>query len=218
MANARAQLAQAVAVKSKTKLDVDRYTPLARTDAISKQELDNAIQADQSASAQVDAAKAGVMQAELNLGFTTIRSPIDGLAGLAKAQVGDLVGPASGPLTTVAAINPIRVNFAVSEQTVYKSLQRDAKVGGQSERSKFNLELLLASGDIYPEKGHIRFTDNQVDVKTGTIEVVGEFPNPQRVLLPGMFARVRAMVGVQSNAVLVPQRAWPICKDGGSWR
>jgi membrane fusion protein (multidrug efflux system) len=141
------------------------------------------------------------------LGFTTIRSPIDGKAGLAKAQLGDLVGPSFGALTSVSKINPIRANFAVSEQLVYKSLQRDAAAGGESERSKFTLELLLASGDVYPEKGRIKFTGNQVDVKTGTIEVVGEFSNPNGLLLPGMFARVRAIVRIQSGALLVPQRA-----------
>lgn len=206
-ASALAQLAQATAVKTKTKLDRERFSVLVQTDAVSKQEYDNAVQADQSAAAQVEVAQAQVAQAELNLGFTTIRSPIAGKAGLAKAQVGDLISPASGALTTVSKINPIRANFAVSEQLVYKSLQHDAASGGDAERSRFRLELLLAGGDLYPEPGHIRFTGNQVDFKTGTIEVVGEFPNPQGLLLPGMFARVRAMVRVQSGALLVPQRA-----------
>lgn len=207
LANAKAQLAQATGIKTKTKLDLERYSVLAQSDAVSKQEYDHAIQADQSAAAQVEGAKAQVLQAEINLGFTTIRSPVDGKAGLAKTQIGDLVGPSSGALTSVSRINPMRAIFAVSEQLVYKMLEREAAAGTGDERGKFTLELLLAGGEVYPEKGRIRFTGNQVDVKTGTVEVVGEFPNPKGLLLPGMFARVRALVRTQTGALLVPQRA-----------
>jgi membrane fusion protein (multidrug efflux system) len=207
-AQAQAALAQARAVKGKTKLDVERYAPLAETDAISKQELDNARQADFAADAQIDGAAATVQQAELNLAFTTIRSPIDGVAGLARAQIGDLVGPGTGQLTTVAKMDPIRAKVSVSEQLIYKALERRAAQGSDTARGKgIPLELGLASGDVYPERGRTRFSDNRVDVKTGTIEVVGEFPNPKSLLTPGMFARVRALVGVETNALLVPQRA-----------
>lgn len=209
LAQARAVLAQTEAMKGKTKLDVERYTPLARTDAISKQELDDAIQADLSADAQIQGAQAAIQQAELNLGFTTIRSPIDGIAGLAKAQVGDLVGPSFGPLTTVSKLDPIRAYFSVSEQLVYRALSREATAGGRNagDAQKIELDLILASGDVYPEKGRIRFSDNKVDPKTGTILMVGEFPNPKHLLASGMFARVRAKVGEEKGALLVPQRA-----------
>jgi len=208
LAKAKASLAQAVAVKGKTRLDVERYTPLAKTDAISKKELDNAIEADLSADAQIDGAKAAVQQAELNLGFTTIRSPIAGVAGLAKGQVGDLVGPSSGTLTTVAKVDPIRAYFSISEQLVYQVMARRAAAGIAAGHGEgLELELALAGGEIYPEKGHTRFSDNKVDVKTGTVQIVGEFPNSKGVLSPGMFARVRALVGVETNALLVPQRA-----------
>lgn len=208
LAQAQAALAQAEAVKGKTKLDVERYTPLAKTDAISKQELDNAIQADLSADAQIEGAKAAVQQAELNLGFTTIRSPIDGVAGLAKAQVGDLVGPSFGPLTTVSKIDPIRAYFSVSEQLIYQALARRAAKGRDAGAGPgIELELILANGEIYAEKGNIRFADNKVDPKTGTVTVVGEFPNPQRLLAAGMFARVHALVDEAKGALLVPQRA-----------
>jgi membrane fusion protein (multidrug efflux system) len=208
LAKAKAVLAQANAVKGKTKLDVQRYTVLAKTEAISRQDLDNAIQSDLAADAEIEGAKAAVEQAQLNLGWTSIRSPIDGIAGLAKAQVGDLVGPASGQLTTVSSIDPIRAYFSISEQLVYKAMERRVAEGGGTGRpTGIPLELVLANGTLYPEKGKVRFSDNQVDVKTGTIEVVGEFPNPKQLLSPGMFARIRALVGVQTNALLVPQRA-----------
>lgn len=208
LAQSQAALAQAQAVKGKTKLDVERYTPLAKTDAISKQELDNAVQSDLSADAQIEGAQAAVQQAQFNLGFTTIRSPIDGVAGLAKAQVGDLVGPNFGPLTTVSKIDPIRAYFSVSEQLIYQALARRAAKGQAAGSARgIELELILANGEIYAEKGNIRFADNKVDPKTGTVTVVGEFPNPQRLLAAGMFARVRALVDEAKDALLVPQRA-----------
>jgi membrane fusion protein, multidrug efflux system len=207
LAKAKAALSQAKAAKGKTRLDVIRYTELSKTEAISRQELDNAIQADLAADAQIDGATASVEQAQLNLNWTTIRSPIDGVAGLAKAQVGDLIGPSTGPLTTVSSIDPIRAYFSISEQLIYKTMERRLAEGGDARARPTVLELLLAGGDLYPEKGRIRFNDNRVDVKTGTIEVVGEFPNPKHLLSPGMFARIRALVAVQTNALLVPQRA-----------
>lgn len=210
LAKARGQLGEAQARKGKTELDVKRYTPLAATEAISRQELDDAIQADKAAAAQVESAQAAVQQAELNLGFTTIRSPVDGVAGLAQAQIGNLVGPGS-TLTTVTKVEPMRVYFALPQQ-VMTELQERAVAEGRKPRSLENndgpeLELILATGSVYPLKGKVRFADNQVDVKTGTIRVVGEFPNPNRLLVPGMFTRVRARLGTQQNALLVPQRA-----------
>jgi membrane fusion protein, multidrug efflux system len=206
---AKAQLGQSQAQKDKYALDVARYRPLAATEAISKQELDDAIQNEKTAQARIEADQAAVEQAALNLGFTTIRSPLDGVAGLAKAQVGDLLGPNSGQLTTVAKVDPIRVNVAISQQLMTDVQQqrlakgKDATGAGPGAQ----LELVLASGLVYPQKGRVRFANNQVDVKTGTITVVGEFPNPDRLLVPGMFVRVRALLDTQKNALLVPQRA-----------
>jgi membrane fusion protein (multidrug efflux system) len=207
LSKAKAALAQAEATKRRTKLDVERYTALAKTEAVSRQELDDAISADASADAQIEGAAAAIQTARINLDFATIRSPINGMAGLAKAQIGDLVGPASGALTSVSTIDPIRAYFSVSEQLVYKALEKRAAAVEQRRGSGIELELILAGGDIYPEKGRTRFADNQVDVKTGTVTLVGEFPNPKGVLTPGMFARIRAMIGVQTNALLAPQRA-----------
>jgi membrane fusion protein, multidrug efflux system len=206
---AKAQLTQAQAQKDKYALDVTRYTPLAKTQAISQQELDDAIQNEKTAQGQVEAAQAAVEQAALNLEFTTIRSPLDGVAGLAKAQVGDLIGPGTGQLTTVTKVEPTRVYVSVSQQMISDRLQRrlaDRKDGKQIDEGP-ELELVLASGAVYPIKGRVLFKNNQVDVKTGTITVVGEFANPNMLLVPGMFVRVRALLDTQKNALLVPQRA-----------
>ena len=208
----KAQLYQAKAQKLKYSLDVQRYTPLAASQAISKQELDDAVQNEAAAQAQVEAAQAAVEQSSLNLGFTTILSPLNGVAGLAQAQVGDLLGPSSGPLTTVVQIDPIRVYFSVSQQLMTLMGER-MLAEGKSLRDKAadargpSLELVLASGSVYGRKGDVRFANNQVNVTTGTIRVVGEFPNPQMLLVPGMFVRVRALLDTQKNALLVPQQA-----------
>lgn len=206
---ARAQLAMANAEKGKTTLDVQRYTPLAAKDAVSKQELDNAIQADKVADGQIAMAKAKVQEAELNLGFTTIRSPVDGVAGISKAQVGDLIGPNAGPLTTVLQINPIRAYFTISQQLVAELQQRLLAENKTLRRGDEGpeLQLTLANGYVYPIKGKARFGDNQVDVRTGSVQVIGEFPNPDGFLVPGMFARVRALMRTDKDALLVPQRA-----------
>lgn len=198
----QATLDQALAKLGKTELDVKRYTPLAKTEAISQQELDDAIQANL-------AAKAAADEAQLNVNFCKITAPVDGVAGLAQAQVGDLVGPGSGPLTTVATIDPMRVYFSISQQLM-SSIIEHVVAQGREIRSGTNgpaLELVFASGYHYPLKGRVRFSNNQVDVRTGTIRVVGEFPNPQQMLIPGMFVRVRALMNTETNALVVPQRA-----------
>jgi len=214
LSRAKAQLMEAQARKGKTALDVKRYTPLAALQAISQQELDNAVQADLAAAGEVENAQAQIKQTEINLGFTTLRSPVTGIAGLAsptQAQVGNLVGPSSGPLTTVTKVDPIRAYFSVSQQLMTEMQQRALAEGrdlrSNDPRQGPGLELIFASGMVYPEKGVVRFSNNQVDVKTGTIVVVGEFANPQGLLVPGMFVRVQALLGVEKDALLVPQRA-----------
>jgi membrane fusion protein (multidrug efflux system) len=207
---AKSQLAQAQATQEKYALTVERYTPLAATEAISKQELDDAVQNDKAAQAQVEAARAAVQQAQLNLDFTTIRSPVDGVAGLfsAQAQVGNLVGPSSGQLTTVTTVDPMRVYFSVSQRLVTDIQERMLAAGKPLEMNEGPpMELTLANGTVYPTKGRIRFKNNQVDIKTGTVRVVGEFANPQRLLVPGMFVSVRTFLDTEKNALLVPQRA-----------
>src|SRR5215469_6372323 len=171
---AKGQLAQAEAQLGKTKLDVARDTPLAKESAIPQAQLDNDIQANEAAQAVVAAAKAQVDQANLNLGFTNVRSLIDGIAGLAKAQIGDLVGPTS-VLTTVSEVEPIKAYFAISEQEYLKFAQRISEFaeGVRRPGGQKNLELILSDGSVYPRKGWVLLADRQVDVKTGTIRLAG---------------------------------------------
>ena len=204
----KGQLAQAEAQLGKTKLDVERDTPLAKESAIPQAQLDNDIQAHEAAQAIVEAAKAQVEQAQLNVSFTKVRSLVSGVAGLAKGQIGDLVGPTT-VLTTVSQVEPIKAYFAISEQEYLKFSERISAVAEGRTRmgERRNLELILSDGSLYPRKGWVVLTDRQVDVKTGTIRVAGAFDNPGNILRPGMFARVRAVTGTSKNALLVPQRS-----------
>ncbi len=206
---ATAQLAMAKARLGKTELDVKRYTPLAREKAISQQELDDAVQANLAAKGGVQSAEAAVEQARLNLDFTRIVSPIAGIAGTAIVQLGDLVGPsATSELTTVSTVNPIKVYFPISEQEYMDFVQSRERTGRrQSKASDMVLELILADGSVFPQPGKLSFADRQVDVKTGTIRVAALFPNPEDILRPGQYARVRALTETRQNALLVPQRA-----------
>lgn len=207
---AKSQLAQAQATQEKWALTAERYAKLRVTEAISQQELDDAVQNEKAAQASVEAGQAAVQQAQLNLNFTTILSPAKGAAGLAsaQAQVGNLVGPGTGALTTVTTIDPMRAYFSISQRLVTEIQERmlaEGKKPGSGEGPP--LELILSTGSVYPVKGRLAFKNNQVDVKTGTIRVVGEFENPNSLLIPGMFIRVRAQLGTERNALIVPQRA-----------
>ncbi|MFL6302874.1 MAG: efflux RND transporter periplasmic adaptor subunit [Candidatus Sulfotelmatobacter sp.] len=204
----KGQLAQAEAQLGKTKLDVLRDAPLARESAIPQAQLDNDIQAHEAAQAMVAAGKAQVDQADLNLGFTKVRSLIDGVAGLAKGQIGDLVGPTT-VLTTVSQVEPIKAYFAISEQQYLKLADRISAVAEGRRRGGEQkiLQLVLSDGSVYPRRGSVVLADRQVDVKTGTIRMAGAFENPGGILRPGMFGRVRAVTGVDKAALLVPQRA-----------
>lgn len=214
---AQAQLAIAKARLGKTELDVKRYRPLAKESAISQQELDDAVQANLAAKASVQAAEASVEQARLSLSFTRITSPVDGIAGSANAQMGDLVGPTqTGDLTTVSTVDPIKVYFPISEQE-YLSLARDMiKTGGVPQGRAKEIELILADGSVFPHKGEVSFAERQVDVKTGTIRIAVVFPNPRNLLRPGQFGRVRAVMDVRKGAVMIPQRA--VLELQGSYR
>jgi RND family efflux transporter MFP subunit len=231
-------LAQAEANQGKTQLDVDRYTPLAKENAITAQELDNAVQANLAAKAQVKASHAGVetanaaivsakatiaaaeasvKTAQLNLGFTKITSPIDGIAGLAQAQVGNLVSPTSGAITTVSTLDPIRVYFTPTEREYLNFIRTNPT---QSQRDaagrRLELELILVDGTIYPEKGRFYVADRQIDQMTGAIRLAGIFSNPGNTLRPGQFARIRAVTAMKPGALLIPQRA--VSELQGSYR
>jgi len=205
---AKGQLAEAEARLGKTTLDVARDTPLAKESAIPQAQLDNDIQANAAAKAIVLAQKAQVDQAQLNLGFTKVRSLVDGIAGLAKGQIGDLVGPTT-VLTTVSQVHPIKAYFAISEQEYMKFADRiNAAAQGKQipGAGQKNLELVLGGGSVYPQKGWVVVADRQVDVRTGTIRIAGAFDNTGGILRPGQFGRVRAATSVVKDALLVPQR------------
>ena len=219
-----AQLASAEANQRKAQFDEERYTPLAREHAVTQQDLDNAVQNNisakahirvataqveaakaqiQAASAAVEAAKAALEAASVSLGFTKLHSPIDGIAGKAEIQIGNLVGPSSpNPVTTVSTVDPIKVTFAVSEQE-YLRLSKQYKPTDPTPA----LELILADGTSYPHKGKYAFAGRQVNQSTGAIEATGLFPNPGNVLRPGQYGKVRVAVETVRGALLAPQQA-----------
>ncbi len=206
--HAQGLLAQAEARSGKTALDVKRYGPLVKDKAISQEEYDDAVQADLEAKAAVVAAKAQVEQAQLNLGFTRITSPIDGLASIARAQIGDLVGPSTGELATVSTIDPIKAYYRVTEQAYIHFTKLFSTQTDRAERLKqFEVELLLTDGSIYPHPGRITGVGRQIGPTTGALRVEALFPNPENALRPGQFARVRVKFDVKRDALLVPQRA-----------
>lgn len=205
---AKAQLAEAQAQLAKTNLDVKRDIPEAQADAIPQSQLDNDRAAQLAAKASVEAGQAAVEQATLNLGYTQVRSLISGIAGITTTQVGNLVGPTT-VLTSVSQVNPIKVYFPISEQEYLTIAGHDSPgtIDFLSAASSIPLHLTLATGAVYPYIGRILFTDRQVDPQTGTIQIVAEFPNPEGVLRPGGYARVRALTQTLKNALLVPQTA-----------
>ncbi|MGC9944538.1 MAG: efflux RND transporter periplasmic adaptor subunit [Verrucomicrobiota bacterium] len=205
---AQGVLAQAQARLGKTELDVNRYRPLVKDRAVSQEEYDDAVQANLEAEAAVVAAKAQVEQASLNLGFTKITSPIDGIASIARAQVGDLVGPATGELTTVSQIDPIKAYFNVTEQAYISFTKRFMTEDDRDDQlHKLPIELILTDGTFYPLKGQIYAADREIGITTGALRVEALFPNPDYSLRPGEFARVRVKLDVNHDAILVPQRA-----------
>jgi len=205
---AKGQLAQAEAQRDKTDLDVRRFTPLAKTSAISQQELDDAIHANLAAKAAVVSAAAAVKQAEVNLEFTQIKSPIAGIPGIPRAQIGDLVGPSTGELTTVSKLNPIKAYFYVTEQAYinFTRLYADETIRNQRAQ-QLELSLILADGTTYPQEGRVFAVDREVDPTTGALRVEALFPNPSNALRPGQFGRVHVKFDIRKGALLVPQRA-----------
>jgi len=204
---ARAQLAQAEAQLGKASLDVERDTPLAKERAIAQSQLDTEVQAQLAAGASVQAARANVAQAELNIEWTRVTSLINGIAGIAQVQIGNLVGPSS-VLTSVSQTDPIKVYFTVSEQQFmdfHRWFPTEASV--EEQRKRIPLQLILGDGTVYDRPGTIYFADREVNPATGAIRIAGVFPNPNNLLRPGSYGRVRASVRTQNGALLVPQKA-----------
>ena len=240
---AQAQVAQAQANQVKTQLDADRNTQLVESGVVSRQEYDNAVQANLATKAEVKAAEANVEAARaqlahakaqvntakatvaaakgqlengkaevntaiFNLGLTRIVAPIDGVAGIAQAQIGNLVSPTSATLTTVSTVDPVKVYFTLPEQEYLRFTKRNLiEAQHDASVSPLELELILGDGTAYPHKGNFLLADRQVDQKTGAIRLAGIFPNPGNVLRPGQYGRVRAMTSTTHDALLVPQRA-----------
>jgi membrane fusion protein (multidrug efflux system) len=217
LAQDEAQLATAEANQLKSQLDVEKYGPLAKADAVSKQDFDNAVQTNlanqaqvkvakatiDAAKAQIQASQAAVETALINLNFTRIVSPIDGIVGVAQAQVGDLVGTSTGTLTTVSTLDPIRDYFSVSEQE-YLALVKHFSGSGPEH---WKLQLVLADGTTYSHPGEFYFANRQVNQNTGAIQLAALFVNPGNVLRPGQYGKVRAVLRVQRSALLIPQAA-----------
>jgi membrane fusion protein (multidrug efflux system) len=204
---AKGALAQAHAQLDLANINYKRDEPMAKLHAIAQSQFDTDTQTKAQAEAAVVSAEANVESAALNLGFTKVLSLIDGIAGIAQTQIGNLVTQQT-TLTSVSQVNPIKAYFSISEQEYLAMSDRikgsvDMLAAGNPEP----LQLTLANGSVYPQVGRIVFTDRQVDGQTGTIRIVGAFPNPGNILRPGQFAKVRALTGNNQNAVLVPQRA-----------
>jgi membrane fusion protein (multidrug efflux system) len=209
LAAVRANLATAKARLEKTNNDVARYRPLVAQQAVSRQELDNAVSAQEAATAMVDAAKAAVDQATLDLGYTHVTAPLDGLVGTTQVKAGNLVGRGESTLlTTVSQMNPILFRAGISEAEYLRIAKRVLEKGErQAERETPAIELLLADGTVFPHQGRIDSIERAVDPTTGTLAVQFRFPNPEHLLRPGQYGRARFVVQMKTGALLVPQRA-----------
>lgn len=206
---AKGQLAQAKAQLQLAQINTKRDTPLAEARAIARAQLDNDLQTQAANEATLKAQEAAVETAQLNLGWTKVRSLLDGIAGIAATQVGSLV-KTDTVLTTVSQVQPIKVYFAISDQE-YLALSKKARQSGAADllhsASRVPIELTLSNGTVYPSKGYIVFVDREVNTSTGTIRVAAAFPNPQSLLRPGQYGKVKAQTTIENGVLLVPQRA-----------
>ena len=209
LSQAKADLARSRAQYTASLADLRRVRPLAAQNAVSQRDLQNAEAAEQSAGAAVRASQAALRQAELNLAFSKVTSPLQGIAGLAQVNVGDLVGPGqAGSLTVVSTIDPTKVYYSISEQFYLSYMEQfSPNPANDLHKKPLEHELILADGSLYPVKGELFALDRQVDMQTGTIRVVALFANPANFLRPGQFVRVRVLTGIRKGALLVPQRA-----------
>lgn len=209
LAQAKAALAQAEATAMQAESLAKRNIQLFQQKLVSEQEHDNAVQQAAAARANVEVQRAAVKQTEVNLGYATIKSPIDGIVGLARAQVGDLVGPSTGVLTTVSTVDPIKAIFTVSDQRYVAYTRRWAgNPEGRAEHERqLEYELILADSSHFPHKGRLFAVDTDIDLRTGSQRIVAEFPNPGNILRRGQFVRVRMRAEIRRGALLVPQQA-----------
>src|SRR5216683_8403944 len=214
---AKGDLAQAQAQLGKSILDVERDTPLAEARAIAQSQLDNEVQAKLGAQAAVESGTAAVEQAALNLEWTKVTSLVDGIAGIAQVQIGNLVG-SNSVLTSVSQVDPIKAFFPINEHE-YLIAQRKSNAISNKETIRFygtSVELILADGSLYPQRGKVLLADRQVDPNTGTIRIVAAFPNPGNILRPGQYGRVRVETNMKKGALLLPQSA--VAQSQGSYQ
>ncbi len=214
---AKGDLAQAQAQLGKSTLDVERDTPLAEARAIAKSQLDNEVQAKLGAQAAVESGRAAVEQAALNLEWTKVTSLVDGIAGIAQVQIGNLVGPNSN-LTSVSQVEPIKAFFPISEHEYLIAQSQGKSISSQHTIRFFGtrVELILADGSVYPQEGKVLLADRQVDANTGTIRIIAAFPNPGNILRPGQYGRVRVETNLKKGALLLPQSA--VAQSQGSYQ
>ncbi|WP_287665862.1 efflux RND transporter periplasmic adaptor subunit [Accumulibacter sp.] len=206
MDEAKGVRAQQLARYETARANLARVKPLAAKNAVSQKDLDDSTGTEQSAKAQLESADAALKTAKLNLGFTRITSPVTGIAGIAKAQIGDLLSPSMATeLTTVSTVEPIKVYFNISEREYLK--MATAAIASGSRPEKVPLTLILVDGSVYPQPGRFSILNRQVDTSTGTFKAAALFGNPDNLLRPGQYGRVRATMSVQKGALLVPQRA-----------
>ena len=215
LAQAKALLAKEQSVLWQAERSVKRFTPLYEQKAASQRDLDNAIASEMAAQAQVMAAQAQVADAEINLGFTTIRSPVSGLTSQAKYRVGSLISPGQDMMTTVSVVDPIWVLFGISEQDLLQSMD-ELKQGRMvfPKNDEFEIELILADKTVFPEKGIVNFTSPSYSEKTGTLTIRAVLPNPNDILRPGQFVRVRICGAKRPDAIALPQTAVQQGKNG----
>jgi len=208
LAQAQGRVAEAQAQLSKAQQDVARYKPLVEKNAISREEYETSVSAEQAASASVDAAKASAQDAQLNLGYTNVYSPIDGLIGKTQAKPGNLVGRGENTLLTVVSnVDSIHVRSNVSERDYLRLARAKGAVPKTATKSVDAFELVLADGSVYNHKGKLVFADRAIDPTTGTLGIEAEFPNPDHLLRPGQYTRMRAEIDQKKDAILVPQTA-----------
>jgi len=208
-AAARASLAEAQVLLANAEADVKRYRPLAEINAVSQRDLDNAVAQEGAARERVEAAKALLSLAQTQLGYTRIRAPFDGIIGFTQAKVGDFVGQFPNPVTlnTVSKIDPIHVRFALSEREYLEIIGRAHEQGGLGDNRSREIQMILADGSVHPHPGTVEVVERAIDPSTGSFPVEARFPNPEGIVRPGQYTKVRAVWETRKDALLVPQRA-----------
>jgi membrane fusion protein (multidrug efflux system) len=207
LATAKGKYAQANADYEKAKADVTRYKPLVAANAISREEYETAVSKEAAASAQVEAAKGAVKTAEIDLGYCRVTAPVGGLIGKTEMKSGNLVSPDRNLIASISQINPIHVRINIAEKDYIVFAKKKAATPKGEQKVRDDIEMVLGDGLLYPQRGKTVFIDRQVDPATGTIMLEVAFPNPDSIVRPGQYARLRSIVDTKENAILVPQKA-----------